>query len=204
VQDLELDWVEAVGYAASGLVFLTFYMKTLIPLRLVAIASNITFILYAFWASLTPVLILHCLLLPLNILRTFEQVLSYRRVPASADGQANVEALVPLMVRKSDPAGSSVFLKDEQATSIYYLSKGSVDIPELNKTLSPGTLFGEVGLFTPERRRTASAVCAEDSELLVVSDRDIVEHCLKEPAFGLYLTKLIAGRMAENLTGHLR
>jgi hypothetical protein len=35
-----MDWIELSGYAASFLVFPTFCMKTMIPLRLVAIVSN--------------------------------------------------------------------------------------------------------------------------------------------------------------------
>jgi len=36
-----IGWVEGIGYCASLLVFCSFYMKTMIPLRGVAIASNI-------------------------------------------------------------------------------------------------------------------------------------------------------------------
>ena len=57
---------ELFGYIASVLVFTTFYMKTMVPLRLVAIASNVAFIIYALWGRLTPILILHVLLLPLD------------------------------------------------------------------------------------------------------------------------------------------
>jgi hypothetical protein len=38
--------VEGLGYLASLLVFSTFYMKTMLPLRGVAIASNIAFMAY--------------------------------------------------------------------------------------------------------------------------------------------------------------
>ena len=39
---------ELVGYLASALVFATFYMKTMMPLRAVAIASNVAFISYGY------------------------------------------------------------------------------------------------------------------------------------------------------------
>ena len=61
------------GYVASMLVFGTFYMKRMLPLRLTAIASNIAFIAYAWVSGLTPILILHATLLPLNLLRLAEQ-----------------------------------------------------------------------------------------------------------------------------------
>jgi hypothetical protein len=68
------------GYAASTLVFGTFYMKRMLPLRLTAIASNIAFIGYAWANGLTPILVLHATLLPLNLLRLAEQ----RRLAARA------------------------------------------------------------------------------------------------------------------------
>ena len=37
---------EIVGYLAAVLVFLTFYMKTMIPLRMIGICSNCMFIIY--------------------------------------------------------------------------------------------------------------------------------------------------------------
>jgi len=60
------DWL---GYLAAMLVFCSFYARTIVVLRLVAITSNMAFIGYAFAKSLYPVLILHVVLLPLNCLR---------------------------------------------------------------------------------------------------------------------------------------
>jgi hypothetical protein len=39
-------WLVIAGWFASALVFATFFMKTMIPLRLVAITSNIAFMSY--------------------------------------------------------------------------------------------------------------------------------------------------------------
>ena len=50
---------ELVGYLASALVFATFYMKTMMPLRAVAIASNVAFISYGYVGGMAPILILH-------------------------------------------------------------------------------------------------------------------------------------------------
>src|SRR6516165_4967706 len=56
----------AIGFIASGLVLATFGMKDMVNLRIVAICSNIAFIMYGFVLVLPPVLILHVMLLPLN------------------------------------------------------------------------------------------------------------------------------------------
>ncbi len=68
--------IDLIGYVASSLVFATFYVKGILTLRLIAICSNITFILYAFGCHLYPIFILHSLLLPLNLYRILELVRS--------------------------------------------------------------------------------------------------------------------------------
>jgi hypothetical protein len=64
---------ELTGFVASALVLLTFWMNDMRLLRTIAILSNIAFIIYAGLNCLTPVLLLHVLLLPINgyrLLRT--------------------------------------------------------------------------------------------------------------------------------------
>ncbi len=60
---------EPTGYLASMLVLATFCMRDMVALRAVAIASNAAFITYGAMADIGPVLLLHLLLLPVNVLR---------------------------------------------------------------------------------------------------------------------------------------
>jgi hypothetical protein len=64
-----LPIVEAIGYAAAGLVLATFCMRSMSALRWAAIAGNVLFIAYGYLAGLAPVLTLHFLLLPVNTYR---------------------------------------------------------------------------------------------------------------------------------------
>ena len=64
-----MRFAEVLGYIAAVLVFATFSMKTMVPLRIVGIASNVFFIAYGYLNPAYPLLVLHCLLLPLNIFR---------------------------------------------------------------------------------------------------------------------------------------
>ncbi len=57
------------GYGASALVLATFSMKSMRWLRIIAIVSNIAFILFALVADVHPILLRHGILLPLNIFR---------------------------------------------------------------------------------------------------------------------------------------
>ncbi|HTM63049.1 MAG TPA: hypothetical protein VL360_00955 [Gammaproteobacteria bacterium] len=67
------EWVDVIGCMAAVLVALTFYMKSMVALRSIAIASNICFIAYAYYADpiLYPILYLHLFLFPLNSYRLF-------------------------------------------------------------------------------------------------------------------------------------
>jgi CRP/FNR family transcriptional regulator, cyclic AMP receptor protein len=71
--------MEIAAWVASGFVFTTFFMKTMVALRIVAIASNIAFIAYALlglrygiFEKVLPIFVLHSMLLPLNVLRLCE------------------------------------------------------------------------------------------------------------------------------------
>lgn len=58
-----------LGYAASCAVLATFLMRTMVPLRLAAILSNVLFAAFGYVQHIYPVLILHAILLPVNLWR---------------------------------------------------------------------------------------------------------------------------------------
>jgi hypothetical protein len=61
--------VDLTGYIASSLVFMTFYMRGMVALRLVALCSNVAFLIYAFSLHFAPIAILHGALIPVNVSR---------------------------------------------------------------------------------------------------------------------------------------
>jgi ABC-type glycerol-3-phosphate transport system permease component len=70
-----------VGWLASGLVFATFCAKRMLPLRALAITSNLAFISYGYTGALWPIVILHAAMLPMNVIRFREAFLAARGVP---------------------------------------------------------------------------------------------------------------------------
>lgn len=62
---------DLLGYTASCAVLATFLMRTMLPLRLVAILSNVLFVAYGYVEHIHPVLFLHLALLPINFWRLF-------------------------------------------------------------------------------------------------------------------------------------
>jgi CRP/FNR family transcriptional regulator, cyclic AMP receptor protein len=71
--------IDTLGYVAAGAVLATFSVRAIKTLRVLAIISNLLFIAYAIGANLPPVLALHALLLPLNVLRLREVMIGNLR-----------------------------------------------------------------------------------------------------------------------------
>ena len=69
---IQFSAIDIIGYVAGALVLTTFYLKTMIRLRTVAIFSNIAFITYGSLTGAVPILVLHLLLLPLNTIRLLQ------------------------------------------------------------------------------------------------------------------------------------
>ena len=84
---------EMSGYAASTLVFLTFVAKNMRLLRTLAISSNLAFITYGMIEWLLPVLFLHLVLLPLNIVRLAEIVRAPEADLTRTDGAVRAQTL---------------------------------------------------------------------------------------------------------------
>jgi hypothetical protein len=66
-----VQWVNSLGYVACLLVFLTFYMKDMVSLRIAALCSNVAFLVYAGVLHLAPIFLLHGALIPINARRLF-------------------------------------------------------------------------------------------------------------------------------------
>jgi hypothetical protein len=75
---------DAVGYLASAFVFAAFCMKDMIPLRLVAVCSNVAFLTYGLALGLIPVWLLHAILLPINCWRLWQGLSAEYRIRKTA------------------------------------------------------------------------------------------------------------------------
>jgi CRP/FNR family cyclic AMP-dependent transcriptional regulator len=195
---VSIGWVEGVGYLASLLVFCTFYMKTMLPLRGVAIASNIAFMAYGLAGGLYPVFALHVVLLPLNCLRLRQMQQLVRRVREAARADVSTEWLVPLMTRQRRDPGEVLFRMGDPARSMYVILAGSVRLVEIEVVVGPGALVGEMGIFAPDHLRTATAVCETEVEIGSISAEKALQLYYQNPAFGFSLFRLVMQRMLEN------
>lgn len=190
---------EVAGYVASTLVFSALYMRTMIPLRILAIASNIAFLTYAGPLRLWPIIILHGLLLPLNILRLMQIQRMLRTIKTAQSGAPRLEGLFSSGSARTFKAGDHIFRKGDGADCAFYVRSGMIHLPEIGSQLEPGAILGEMGLFSVDRNRTASALCVSDVEVYRLDQEALVVALYQNSAFAIALLRLVMSRMMQNL-----
>ncbi|HNX23713.1 MAG TPA: cyclic nucleotide-binding domain-containing protein [Spirochaetota bacterium] len=193
-------WIELAGYLASALVAASFYMKTIIPLRIFAITSNVAFIIYGVGAGLYPVMILHTFLFPLNIIRLLQMKKLITNVKEASAGNFSLQSLIPYMISEKTKKGDVIFKKGDPADKMFYLCKGRIELVEHCLILEKGHLLGEMGIFSPLKERTDTAICMDDDmELYSITEKGVKQLYYQNPEFGFYLVKLITGRFINGL-----
>lgn len=195
-----MNTIDIIGYAASAFTLAAVCMKTMIPLRTFAICGNVLLIMYAVYLNLTPMLIMQSILLPLNGYRLYEMKKLVKDVKESASSDLSVDWLLPFMSGASGAEGQVLFHKGAEADYLYYLKRGRVYVPESELYIEAGDIFGEIGVFSPDRVRSASVVCAENCEFLKITAEKVYELYHQNPRFGFYLIKLLTQRLTQNIT----
>jgi hypothetical protein len=196
---MTLDLGTALGLVAAALYFTSYSMKSMLPLRALAVASNVFFIAYGIVQSALPELVLHSVLLPLNARRMWEiQKLSREIARATQDSPVS-KWLLPHMTRRAFKAGEVLYRKGELADEVGYIASGQVKLEEHDQILGPGELIGEIGLFSPEKRRTQSIICETDGELYRMTGEMIYRLYYQNPKLGFYFMRLIVERLLRDV-----
>lgn len=185
---------------AGGLVLVSSFVKTMIPLRWLAIGSNFGFVAYGALHPSIPMLLLHAALVPINIYRLAEMVRLTRRVRAVA-GSGDVLAvwLKPYMRSKKLADGTVLFKKDDIGDRMYLLAEGCVEFVEIGTSVTPGEIFGELAFFSPNRTRALTARCVGKCTVLSIDESTLKQLYYQNPAFGFKLIRLVAGRLSADV-----
>jgi len=194
----KLDQAQLVGYIASVTIFTTFCMTTMIPLRFVALLSNLTFATYGYLSGSHAVMVLHLVLLPVNFWK-LRNILDLVRSSRRNTGERfQFERLRPFMTEVRLAAGTVVFHKGDMALEMYYVKSGEILIEDVGATCRTGDLLGEVALFSSDKRRTAGAVCVTDCVLLALSEAKTKELYFQDPEFSFRVVEIIIERLLSN------
>lgn len=184
---------------AVGLVVVSSFVKTMIPLRWLAVGGNVGFVIYGALHPSIAMLVLNAALLPINIVRAVQMVTLTKRVRAATKHRDGTGIwLKPYMVRTKRKAGAILFHKGDQADHLYFLAEGRIDLVEIGGTIEPGTMFGAIAFFTPDGRRTLTARCATPCTVLTIDESTLKQLYYQNPDFGFELMAQVASGLTAD------
>jgi CRP-like cAMP-binding protein len=184
---------------ASVFVVATLSMRTMIPLRVFAILTNLVLISTAIPSHNYLVIVVQSLVLVLNSYRLHQMLQLIRDVKKSVNSDLSMEWLKPFMTERKCAAGEMLFYKDERAEDMLYIVSGRFKLVESGIELPVGAIVGEFGMLSPSKARTQSLECIEAGVILSVSYTKVEELYVQNPAFGFYLLRLSSARLFENI-----
>jgi len=187
--------------ALIGAIFFvaTLLMRTMVPLRVTGIISDVFFIGYGVLSGTMTTLFLYILLLPINIFRLGQMLKLVKRARIAAQGDLSMDWLKPFMTRRQYRKGDVLFRKGDRANEMFFTVTGKFLVTELGIELPPGRLVGELGFLAPDNRRTQSLECTEDGQVLAITYERLLEIYFQNPEFGYYFLRLSTERLLQNI-----
>jgi CRP-like cAMP-binding protein len=190
---------ELLGYAGAVVNIATYSMRTMIPLRIMALASNGIFIIYGGIGGVYPILVLHLVLLPLNAYRLREMLRLVANVRSAAQNDLQIDWLKPFMTKRRCSTGDVLFREGDVAGEMFFTLSGRFRLRELSLDIGIGELVGELGLLTPENRRSQTLECIADGEVLTIGYDQVRQLYFQNPEFGFYFLRLTTRRLLQNI-----
>jgi CRP/FNR family cyclic AMP-dependent transcriptional regulator len=194
-----MTWIEALGWLGAALAITGSAMKTIIPLRCIGIATNVVSLSYASVMRLYPSMTVNLILLPLNAVRLYQMLRLIKKVKQASNSDLSMDWLKPFMTRRKVKAGEVLFGKGDEATCMFYTLSGRYRLKELNMELLQGQVVGEMGLMSPERKRTQTLECLDSGEVLSISYDEVRQLYFQNPEFGFYFLRLTSERLFHNM-----
>jgi hypothetical protein len=192
---MHFQFAEGFGVAAALASLYAAQSKTIIPLRWAAIAANALAMIYSALHGTYPTFALNAILLPINAWRLHAMLHLVADIDRAIKSDLNADWLLPYARPKAFKAGDVMMARGDYATAAFYIVAGEVEIPDLNQIYGAGTLLGEIGLFTPDGRRTRTVRCKSDVRAAVLDYDRFKELYFQNPEFGFRLLRLIVARL---------
>lgn len=186
------------GFIGAGLMVTSYLMKSMLPLRVVALVACLFLVLYGYFAAAMPTLLLYGALIPINIKKTLQIHKLVKAIENAKSDTPISQWLLPNMTRRMAKAGTMLWNKGDVAKEMLYLESGSLRLVEYDEVLAPGSLVGEIGLFAPDNIRTLSLECVTDCTLFSLSAEGMARLYYQNPKLGFHVMRLIVARLMHD------
>jgi len=192
-----MEFEDVIGWTGSIVSLVSFSMKTMVPLRVLACIASALFIWFGIITGIYHSVVLNSALFVFNAFRLYE-ILKVSRAVKTLKGEPSEFDWLRDIARPSEMTeGELIFRKGDAPDGLYYLDKGTVELSEIGVTLNAGTVFGEIAFFTDAGERTSSAVCREDCHVIHIDESTFIDLYYRNPAFSVSIVKLISKRLME-------
>lgn len=176
----------------------TLLMRTMMPLRISNMISNVFFMAFGALAGDIRTFLMYLLILPINGVRLYQMRRLVKMARSATKGDKSMEWLKPFMTERKYRKGDRLFTKGDAANEMFLTVSGTFLVTEFSIELPPGSLMGELGFLTPDNRRTATIECIEAGQVLTIEYDKLLEIYFQNPEFGYYFLILTSQRMLEN------
>ncbi len=187
--------------ALVGAIFFvaTLLTRTMIPLRVSNMISNVFFMAFGALASDIRTFLLSLLLLPINAIRLRQMLNLVRKARNAVQGETSMEWLKPFMTQRKYRQGDVLCKKGDAANEMFLTVSGKFLVTEIGVELPPGSPMGELGFLTPDNRRTATIECTQAAQVLTITYDRLLELYFQNPQFGYYFLVLTSQRLLQNI-----
>ena len=121
-------------------------MRTMVPLRISFIFSDLFLIGYGALSGSYITLSLYMLLLPINSIRLYQMLKLVKKARVSAQGDKSMNWLKPFTTQRKYEKGDVLFHKGDPANEMFFTVTGKLLVTEIGVELPPGRLVGETRL----------------------------------------------------------
>jgi DNA-binding NarL/FixJ family response regulator len=111
------------------------------------------------------------------------------------DGSLVLDGLMSHASHRQYRNGEVIFRKGDLGGELFYVQRGTVHLDEIGEDMGPGDIFGEIGVFSPERARTSTARCKTDVDLFCLDAEKAKQVYVEAPHFALRIATLLAQRL---------
>jgi len=111
------------------------------------------------------------------------------------NGHMDMKWLLASMTHEHHRKDTMLFRCGDPGTKFYYLQHGHILLEEIDVTMGPKEVFGEIGLFAPHQQRTCSARCTSDVDVFTLSFEEVERCLLLNPKFTFFIMRLITERL---------
>jgi two-component system nitrate/nitrite response regulator NarL len=120
---------------------------------------------------------------------------NFRHIREAEGGRLDLDWLLEHMTHQHMLPDSVLFRQGDPGRELFYLQRGTIRLPEIGTELTRGSMFGEIGIFAPDHKRTTSAVCATEVDVFRLTADQVKRLYLLNPQFALFIVHLIAKRL---------